>query len=899
MRAAALLMILVAPCLATSTIDVAGGVFFEAEAFDGYLGDPGFGSVMDEPLGSGGQVLLGMYKSGLLGYRITIPADGTWSVWLRAAAPGNVTEPWGFDHFDAAALQTGDVPLTNKDLSAPDAYQWSKLGSAEAAGGDRLFVLGQGALRPDCFWLTPDPAAEARDALLASIAAEKAKPKGQLLPELRHDRTITTHPGWLKHALRPAYAHFEWDPENTPESWAKMAAASGADCLFGAGEMPTGTVDGKLAKFGYDRLRDPDFKFPPNFDLSYSWVKDYVDAAHAEGLQFVVYGGAFRTLDPLLVEHPEWRQQDAAGRPFGSGFGSWCSPYRQAYIDRWAQVATSSGFDGIMIDMLFTGPTGGDYSRWTVDAFKARFGVEPPRDPDPRNLTWQRWIDFQNWNREEMLLDLTEALHQVSPEIAVVINQTEGWIFGRTDSNFLTSRVAHCVDGLLEEMGWEYRHADRGERPWAWPLMGAWQNLYLHCRTRPGGYGQMWHVSLNYPPVHAAALSYTMLANGVAPGVVTGGNWPVMEDVWAHTKACQPWVDEAELVPWAAIHYGEDTENWYASAGGDEQQVAWLKNVFGIFQAALELHLPVAIVTDDDLADPEALGRYRCLVLPNSACLSDAQADSIRAYVAGGGGLVATYETGRYDEHGTLRDRPALADVLGAVAGNPVMGTNWLLPLPEATLRLLQHPDIQNSGIWRQGISDPAPQGQLYTGPAARSIGAVPVMDLDPEAETVRLGGATVKGARLETIIARTVGQGRVVYLPLDIGQAYYVFNQPLGRRLIGQAIEQAAGTPPPLRTDALMAVETVLYRSDDALLVHLLNDNSSFGRAAAPNAEAFTAFRDEVNPVDDTAVTVAGRFSKATLLPDGVNLPVTQADGWSTVMVPRIRIHGLVVFEP
>lgn len=899
MRGALLLACLsLSTALATPVTPVSGGLFLEAEAFDGYLGESGFGTVMDEPLGSGGKVLLGMFREGLLGYRLELPATGAWTVWMRCAAPADVREPWGFDQFDAAALQTAEVPLTNAKLDAPDAYQWRRLGTATLAAGRRLFVLGQGALRPDAFWLTPDPAAEASDALLTTIAAERARPTGQLLPELRHERRITQHPAWLRHALRPAYAHFEWDPENTPASWAKMAREQGANCIVGAGEMPTGTIDGKLWRGSYDLLRDPAFRLPEKLDLSYAWVKEYADACHAEGLPFVVYGGAFRTLDPLLAEHRDWRQQDAAGRVH-NGFGSWCSPYREAYIARWVQVAKSSGFDGIMIDMLFTGPTGGDYSPWTVDAFKDRFGVEPPREADPRNLTWQRWIDFQNWVREEMLLDLTEALHAVNPEIAVIINQTEGWIFGRTDNNFLTSRVAHCVDGLLEEMGWEYRHADRGERPWAWPVMAAWQNLYLHCRTRPGGYGQMWHVSLNYPRVHTEAHSYAMLANGTAPGMVVAGNWPIMADVWAHTQACQPWVDDAELVPWMALHYGEDTEDWYAAAGGNERQSTWLKNVFGIFQAAMELHFPVAIVTDDDLADADLLKRYRVLVLPNSACLSDAQANAITAFAEGGGGVVATYETGRYDANGTLRERPALAKLFGAVAGEPVLRDTWLLPLAEVTLPWLQEPDILESGFWRQGFSARAPQAHLYTGPAARQIGAVPLREVAPDAETVRLGGATVPGERFETVVARRVGQGRTVYLPLDQGQAYYVFNQPLGRRLLAQSIAYAAGSPPPLRTDALMAVQTVLYRSGDALLVHLLNDHSSYGRAAPPNPESFTAFRAEVNPVEHVTVTVDGVFSKATWLPDGTDLAVTVADGASTVVVPRVELHGMVVFRP
>ncbi|MBM4082947.1 MAG: hypothetical protein FJ278_24785, partial [Planctomycetes bacterium] len=362
---------------------------------------------------------------------------------------------------------------------------------------------------------------------------------------------------------------------------------------------------------------------------------------------------------------------------------------------RWVKIAKLSGMDGIMIDMLFTGPHGGDFSDYTVKAFKERFGVEPPRTADPRNRVWQRWLDFQSWTREEVLLDLTEALHAVSPEIAVVPNQTAGWIFDGVDRIFLTTRAARCSDGLLEEMGWDFRH--QWNRPWAWPLSSAWQNLFLRCRTRPG-YGQMWHMLLNFPEAHAQAISYSMLANGVAPGLVTGGNWPEMTDIWTHIRGCEPWIEECELTPWLALHFSEDTLAWYANARGKDAYHAYMKNLFGFFQVALEMHLPVEIITDDDLADLGKLQRYAALLLPNSACLSTPQAQAVERYVQAGGGLVASFETGGFDEDGTRREEPPLTTLFGASRQEAVLSDHWMMPLQGVSHPILDHPDIQKAG---------------------------------------------------------------------------------------------------------------------------------------------------------------------------------------------------------
>ncbi len=109
---------------------------------------------------------------------------------------------------------------------------------------------------------------------------------------------------------------------------------------------------------------------------------------------------------------------------------------------------------------------------------------------DPRDLTWQRWIDFQAWTREEVMLDVTEALHAVSPEIACIWNQTTGWVFDGREH--LTSRAGQCADGLLEEMGWEVSHHAFEGRPFAW-LQSAWQSLFLHGRAP---YGLLWRQEL-------------------------------------------------------------------------------------------------------------------------------------------------------------------------------------------------------------------------------------------------------------------------------------------------------------------------------------------------------------------------------------------------------------------
>jgi hypothetical protein len=883
---------------AVPVTSVAGGIFFEAEDYDGrpWYGDRGFGTRMEEPLASGRAALAGMWRPGALSYVLTVPKENDYSVWLRCAVPDDITIQLGVNAHSAADLQAVAVKATTtlKELAAPGAYQWRSLGRLALQAGENTFLLGQGAQRPDCFFLTPDTAYVPTDDLLARMLREKQAPKGQLLPELIHDRQITQHPAWLgQNALRPAYAHCEWDRSNTPQSWARMVRAAGGNCLVGVGEMPAGTLDGKMKAFAFRRIDDPGFAYPEGYRKNdHSWVREFTDAGHAEGLKVVMYGGAHRTLDPILVDHPEWRQQDAAGKVYGHGFGSWYSPYRAAYIDRWVDVARQYGIDGIMVDMLFTGPQGGDYSPFTVRAFADRFGVEPPRQVDPRDLTWQRWVDFQTWTREEVMLDVTEALHAVNPEIACIWNQTTGWIFkGR---EYLSSRAGRCADGLLEEMGWEVSHSIFGERPLPWPAQSAWQSLFLHCRTAPG-YGQMWHLNGFYTQVNHEAFSYSMFANGIAPAVVTGGNWDHMGKVWGHIRPCESAMSGATLVPYVALHFSENTLNWQANATGPEARNAYLRSVFGVFQALLEAHLPVAIISDDDLADAAALQRHATVFLPNSTCLSDAQAASLSAYVQGGGGLVAAFETGLYDENGTRRSLPALSGLLGVTQETVKRSADWYLSARDQTHEITDVPEIMNGGDPAQGSRERKPSICFFNsrgGRAAEALRTTSVADV----ASIPLIGA---GKGYSILHTRSAGAGRTAYFPIDIGQGYYGYNHPITRRLLERATRWSAAKPAPLRTNAPLAVQTVCFQKGEAQVVHLVNDNSSFGRAAAPNPESFGAFRDEVLPILDIAIGVPGDFAQARLLPAGQSLAIRRSEGWSHVIVPRLEIHAMVVFGP
>ena len=82
----------------------------------------------------------------------------------------------------------------------------------------------------------------------------------------------------------------------------------------------------------------------------------------------------------------------------------------------------------------------------------------------------------------------------------------------------------------------------------------------------------------------------------------------------------------------------------------------------GIYYALLEGRFVFDFVHENDLTT-EGLARYTTLIMPNIALLSDEQAENLKQFVKRGGSLLATFETGLYDEWGKPRKDFALADI--------------------------------------------------------------------------------------------------------------------------------------------------------------------------------------------------------------------------------------------
>src|SRR5262249_40098766 len=145
-------------------------------------------------------------------------------------------------------------------------------------------------------------------------------------------------------------------------------------------------------------------------------------------------------------------------------------------------------------------------------------------------------------------------------------------------------------------------------------------------------------------------------------GTVYDTRWmPAVERIYAWHHRVERYLRNERPLARVGVVYSQQTAAFY---GADRARERVEDHTLGIYQALLQARVPFEMV-HDRLLDAEHLRAFKLLVLPNIACLSDRQCDDIRAFVRGGGGLLATFESSLYDERGERRPDFGLADLFG------------------------------------------------------------------------------------------------------------------------------------------------------------------------------------------------------------------------------------------
>jgi hypothetical protein len=234
----------------------------------------------------------------------------------------------------------------------------------------------------------------------------------------------------------------------------------------------------------------------------------------------------------------------------------------------------------------------------------------------------------------------------------------------------------------------------------------------------------------------------------------------------------------------------------------------------GMYYALLEGRFLFDFVHEDKLT-PEELAKYSALLLPNTALLSDEQCRQLRAYVDGGGSLLATFETSLYNERNERRQDFGLADVFGIRKAGDMVGT-----LGNAYLaRIEKQHEILNGFTgtnWIPGAENRVPVAAVE-GPV---LTVVPGFVAYPPELSYPLQERTSEPA----VVLRQRGASRLVYFPGDIERTMWRSGHTDLARLLQNAIRWVAGANAPVTIEGEGVIETFAWETQAGFAVHVLN---------------------------------------------------------------------------
>ncbi|MBI4026895.1 MAG: hypothetical protein HY360_18060 [Verrucomicrobia bacterium] len=426
----------------------------------------------------------------------------------------------------------------------------------------------------------------------------------------------------------------------------------------------------------FDRDAQKRTYFPnhPNYDVFIKDTRTLVQAAHKYGLKFFIHLTATTVEKDVIDAHPDWAAIDiTTGQSPVNSYGSYMTcinsdAFMAEYLKRLERFVRETGVDGIMQDEIQFLDFNLCGCRSCREKYRKETGAGIPACI-VRDWAWhhhvheepyQKWIDWRRRCVVQKMQHLRKTVKKVNPDIIIthyLCNNTHGSILPST------GLVINDYPGFADQIGYEcepplyrnhlyiyYRQLVVAEMKYMRAVaerMGSGMWTYFYER-RPGDYTWNWLMALSQGSrvwwnadrtaenQWGPLVAWEAKCQNILAGLKTSANIGVFFSI----------KDSAYIT--------------YM-----EQEKRFQHGFLSVCQALSDGHVPYRIILEDDLNGEALLKKIKTLWLPNARALSSGELEAIRAFVKGGGNVIATAKTSLCTERGDKRDNFALADLLG------------------------------------------------------------------------------------------------------------------------------------------------------------------------------------------------------------------------------------------
>lgn len=603
------------------------------------------------------------------------------------------------------------------------------------------------------------------------------------------------------------------------------------------------------------------------------------------GIRVVVYTDGHWYPKRLMDQHPDWwvLREDGSRveNLYGDNDAPGCvnSPWRD-----WAFTVLEDllayEVDGIFWDgpLTYLGRKA-CYCESCRAKYRERHGREMPSCKRENREDWQSLTEFSITSLREFYRDAYELVKRVRPQTAMYANSANvgepSWLVGRHNRPMMP-----CQDVLLSEGGFMYGRVNdkmlkttasaklyetqAGGKPCinaVSPAFGGWRPYHL---SAPEMRVLLAEASFGSNPYAAM-----WLESGRSPAYMgIADTYGFLERNEQYYRGTRPAANIALLHSQHTVDTYTGLDIAYCDISGiraqPSQAIGNFSRAFNGFQEMLErLRVPFHVI-DEEVLLSDALSAYDTVVLPNCACLSDAECEALRAFVTRGGAIIADFEASHFDDTGLRRSDFGLADVFGTRSADETYGPRrW---------------DFVHTGDAVPGLFDAVTQAFMpapaYTLRVSATTARCAAVFGEPQISNI----TTAYDASEEPfLLVNRFGEGASYYFACTFGQSYderhidaygEVLKGILDREIV--PVVEVTGPPHVLNV-------SVRAQEEDTLLVQLVNYE------LRPV--------NEVIPAHDVTVRVRTKkpVTGVTALRAGTTLDFTPTDDGATFVLPLL----------
>ena len=606
--------------------------------------------------------------------------------------------------------------------------------------------------------------------------------------------------------------------------------------------------------------------------------------------------------EDAVKEHPEWFRRTLDGELLNDPESTWLfrTCLFSEYFTKYMPAIIREVNEGYDVDGFFTNgwPTTGApricYCRGCQERFTSETGLDLPDQLDPGEPGYRRYFDFHM----DRVLEVWKLWHSTATE-----KKWDSVFFGNLHCNLRAVKNLKKLAGVATWFNLDGQGRGGDVHPlWYCSQQGRVAQSVMSGHTITNVVGS--YATTNYtiwrhsskPAEEAILWMAQTTASGMVPWYHRLGAAPEEDRRWRQVGLnFYQWMARHDKhfrnirsLADTAILYSQQTLSFWGlnNAHPLQDRSSTLDYFEGVYYSLLQGRHLFDFVHEDNL-DADTLKKYRMLILPNVAFLSDHQCEQLRAYVQAGGNLLATYETSLYNEWGDRRSALGLGDILGAELAGQTQG-----PLRNSYGRLT---DAKHHIFTSFGETQVLP-GALYRVPV-RLLGSgealisyIPpypshppemVYPREPESDEPALVLTDHKGAR-------------TAYFPGDVDRTCWRTSNTDLDLLLQNTIQWVRGeSPVPAEVSGEGVLEMFAWETEAGFTLHLINYT---------NPHMFRGWVRRFYPVGQQKVAIRipdeTRVAEVRLLRAERKIPFRRERGVIRFEIPQIVDYEVVALS-